>query len=390
MTDITERKQAETQIVSLNAQLERRVQRLAVLRDIDAAIMGSNDLDSTLQVIADQAREQLGVDGAAVLLCDPSVRRLGYAVVSGLKASSLPRLRQPLDFGHAGQAAREDRLVYVPDLKQTPDVFEYALAMKAEEFVSYWAVPLVVKEQIKGVLEIFSRRSRLPDAEWHDFLATLAGQAAIAIDNLTLFDGLERSHRHLTQAYDATIEGLSRALDLRDEETEGHSRRVTEMTLRLAAGVGLTEAQLVQIRRGALLHDIGKMGIPDRILLKPGKLTDEEWEIMRRHPTYALEMLSPITFLQPALDIPYCHHEKWDGTGYPRGLKGEEIPLSARLFAIVDVWDALRSDRPYRLAWPASKVRDHLRSLSGTHFDPCVVDIFLEIIAEEAELPLAA
>lgn len=388
--DITERKQAEAEIFSLNAQLERRVQRLAVLRDIDSAIMGSSDLCGTLQVIADQVREQLSVDGAAVLLCDPSARRLGYAVGSGLEASSLPRLRQPLDFGHAGQAARQGRIVYVPDLKQTPDVFEYALAMKAEEFVSYWAVPLVVKGQIKGVLEIFSRRSRLPDAEWHDFLATLAGQAAIAIDNLTLFDDLARSNHQLTQAYDATIEGLSRALDLRDEETEGHSRRVTELTLRLASGLGLSEAQLVQIRRGALLHDIGKMGIPDRILLKPGKLTDEEWEIMRRHPTYALEMLSPIAFLQPALDIPYCHHEKWDGTGYPRGLKDEEIPLSARLFAIVDVWDALRSDRPYRLAWPVSKVREHLRSLSGTHFDPHVVDIFLEIIAEEAELSLAA
>ena len=150
----------------------------------------------------------------------------------------------------------------------------------------------------------------------------------------------------LTQAYDATIEGWSRALDYRDHETDGHSRRVTELTLRLARSLEITEEEIVQLRRGALLHDIGKMGVPDRVLLKPGPLSDDEWVLMRRHPTLAREMLWPVAFLRPALDIPYCHHEKWDGTGYPCGLRGEEIPLAARLFAIVDVWDALRSDRP--------------------------------------------
>jgi PAS domain S-box-containing protein len=185
-------------------------------------------------------------------------------------------------------------------------------------------------------------------------------------------------------AYDATIEGWSRALDLRDHETEGHSRRVTEMTLRLAEAVGVPSEELIHVRRGALLHDIGKMGVPDAILLKPGPLDDAEWEIMRRHPELARAMLSPTEFLHPALDIPYCHHEKWDGSGYPCGLHGEEIPLPARLFALVDVWDALTSDRPYRAAWPRGRVLDHLRSLAGTHFDPAIVSVFLRMIEAEA------
>ncbi len=187
----------------------------------------------------------------------------------------------------------------------------------------------------------------------------------------------------LIHAYDATIEGWSRALDLRDHETEGHSRRVTEMTLRLARAAGIPEDQIIHVRRGALLHDIGKMGVPDRILLKPGPLDDDEWAIMRRHPGLAREMLAPAKFLHPALDIPYCHHEKWNGTGYPQGLRGEEIPLAARLFALVDVWDALTSDRPYRRAWPRERVMDHLRSLAGTHFDPNVVAMFLSLLEQE-------
>ena len=187
-----------------------------------------------------------------------------------------------------------------------------------------------------------------------------------------------RLFAELQEAYDATIAGWARALDLRDHETEGHSRRVTEVTLRLARAMGVSEADLIQIRRGALLHDIGKMGVPDAILLKPGELTAEEWPIMRRHPTLAAAMLEPIAFLRPALDIPYCHHERWDGTGYPRGLIGEEIPLAARIFAVVDIWDALRHDRPYRTAWPEEAVRAHLRSLAGTHLDPTVVTAFLD------------
>ena len=204
-------------------------------------------------------------------------------------------------------------------------------------------------------------------------------------------------HAELLHAYDATIEGWSRALDLRDHETEGHSRRVTEMTLRLARAVGIPEAEMVHVRRGALLHDIGKMGVPDSVLLKPGPLDDGEWAVMRRHPALAKEMLNPAEFLRPALTIPFCHHEKWDGTGYPQGLKGGQIPLPARLFALVDVWDALSSDRPYRAAWPAERVHDHLHRLAGTHFDPALVSIFLRLLdassadsGKSSELSLAA
>jgi putative nucleotidyltransferase with HDIG domain len=201
----------------------------------------------------------------------------------------------------------------------------------------------------------------------------------VAIDNTEMFNDLQRSNIELALAYDTTLEGWSCALDLRDKETEGHTQRVTEATVELARSLGVTDADLIHMRRGALLHDIGKMGIPDSILLKPGPLTDEEWVIMRKHPVYAFELLSPITFLRPALDIPYCHHEKWDGSGYPRGLKGEQIPVAARIFAVVDVWDALRSDRPYRAGWPLDKISRYIQEQTGTHFDPDITEAFLRI-----------
>jgi putative two-component system response regulator len=190
---------------------------------------------------------------------------------------------------------------------------------------------------------------------------------------------LEQLHDELLFSYDKTIEGWSQALDLRDKETEGHTQRVTEMTARLAQAAGLDEDTLKHIWRGALLHDVGKLGIPDSILHKPGKLNDAEWAIMKNHPTYAYKWLSSIEFLRPALDIPYCHHEKWDGSGYPRGLKGEEIPLAARIFAIVDVWDALTSDRPYRHGLSENEVEQYVRDQSSKHFDPKIVKLWLTL-----------
>jgi putative two-component system response regulator len=193
---------------------------------------------------------------------------------------------------------------------------------------------------------------------------------------------LREAAEQLTYAYDATLEGWARALDLRDHETEGHSRRVTELTVRLAERLGIAGEALQQIRRGALLHDIGKIGIPDAILLKPGKLDPGEWEVMKRHPLYGRDLLAPIAFLHSALDIPYCHHERWDGTGYPQGLAGEAIPLAARIFAVVDVWDAITSDRPYHKAAPAEEALHYIRSQAGRHFDPAVVAAFEAMIAE--------
>jgi HD-GYP domain-containing protein (c-di-GMP phosphodiesterase class II) len=211
----------------------------------------------------------------------------------------------------------------------------------------------------------------------------LGGQAAIAIDNATLFSNLQRSNTEITSAYDATIDGWSRALDMRDHETEGHTQRVTEMTLQLARRITIPREELIHIRRGATLHDIGKMGIPDRILLKPGPLTVEEWDTMRQHPQFACSLLSSIDYLRPAKDIPCYHHERWDGSGYPAGLKEEEIPLPARLFAIVDVYDALTSDRPYRSKWSKQATLQYIKEQSGTFFDPAIVPAFLEMIKDK-------
>lgn len=191
---------------------------------------------------------------------------------------------------------------------------------------------------------------------------------------------LRDSKMDLLKAYDSTLVGWSNALELRDQETQGHTQRVTALSIDLARSMGIQESDLDNIRRGALLHDIGKMGIPDSILLKPGKLTPAEWVIMRKHPQYAYEMIYPIEYLRPVLDIPYCHHERWDGTGYPRGLKGEEIPMAARVFAVIDVWDAMRSHRPYRPALSVDEVCEYISTASGTHFDPAVVDAFFELL----------
>lgn len=193
---------------------------------------------------------------------------------------------------------------------------------------------------------------------------------------------IEKVHEQLLAAYDATIAGWSHALDLRDKETEGHSQRVADLSGRLAEMMGITGMDMVYMRRGSLLHDIGKLGVPDSILLKPYKLTDEEWAVMHKHPQYAYDMIYPIEYLRPSLDIPYSHHEKWDGTGYPRGLKGEEIPITARIFAVVDVWDALTSDRPYRPAWDEAKALEYIREQSGRHFDPLVAELFIRMMDE--------
>jgi HD-GYP domain-containing protein (c-di-GMP phosphodiesterase class II) len=249
--------------------------------------------------------------------------------------------------------------------------------------VSYFATPVVAKGQIKGVMELFHRSHFTPDDDWISYFEILAGQTAIAIDNSQLFEGLQRSNFDLSLAYDATIEGWSRAMDLRDRETEGHTLRVTDLTIQLARMVGIDEDEIPHIRRGSLLHDMGKLGIPDSILYKPGPLNEEEWELMRKHPVFAYEMIAPIDYLKKAIDIPYCHHERWDGSGYPRGLRGEDIPLAARIFAVVDVYDALTSDRPYRSAWSKEKTLDYISSLRGVQFDPQVVDLFFELIESE-------
>jgi putative nucleotidyltransferase with HDIG domain len=217
----------------------------------------------------------------------------------------------------------------------------------------------------------------------------LAGQAAIAVDSAEMHLGLQRSHAELLASYEATLEGWARALELRDNETQGHSRRVTTLAVDLARVLGMSEPELVHFRRGALLHDIGKMGIPDNILFKRGPLTHPEWDVMHMHPVYARDMLAPIPFLAPALDIPDAHHERWDGSGYPRGLRGEAIPWSARIFAVADAWDALTSDRPYRKAWSDADTWQYMKDQAGILFDPDVVRVLGEQVGVQATGPEA-
>lgn len=217
----------------------------------------------------------------------------------------------------------------------------------------------------------------------HDSQGEIIGSVGILTDiteRKQAEQQIQALNAELLIAYDETLEGWARALDLRDQDTEDHSVRVMDLTMALARALGIAEQDLIHIRRGALLHDIGKMGIPDAILLKPGPLTEEEWRVMRMHPVFAYDLLSGIPFLRLALDIPYCHHEKWDGTGYPRGLSGKQIPLAARIFSVVDVWDALGSDRPYRKKWPEDKIVEYIRKEAGTRFDPEIVDLFLKKI----------
>lgn len=376
---ITEMAGSAIQRMRLYAQVELRSQRLSVLRAIDLAITGEADLPTTLHLVLEEVTTQLHLDAACILLLDIPKQTLVYSAMKGFRTDALKELVVPLGQNRAGQVAVERKLLYTNDLPHEDSEFAWLLREMSEGFIMHYAAPLISKGQVKGVLEVFHRTVQHIDDDWLNFLEALATQAAIAIDNAELFDGLQESNIELSRAYEQTLEGWSRALDLRDRETEGHTQRVTEVALRLAQSLGIRGEDLAHIRRGALLHDIGKMGIPDHILLKPGSLTDEEWKIMRLHPGYAYQMLAPINYLHRALEIPYCHHEKWDGTGYPRGLKGYEIPLSARIFAIVDVWDALRSDRPYRTGWPRDRVLKYLCEQSGSHFDPAVVEAFLAL-----------
>ncbi len=371
--DITERRLAEIQI-------HQQIERLSALRRIDQAITSNFNLQFTLNTIISEVSKQLQVDAVDILLLNADEQVLEYGASHGFRTHAAETARVPIGKSLAGRVAKERLLIKIENIKHQPEDLLLSILLAGEDFVCYYGLPLIAKGKVKGVLEVFHRTPIQPYPEWLDFLHSLAEQAAIAIDDATLFEKLQASNRELVKAYDTTIEGWSRALDLRDKETEGHTQRVTEMTLTLARRFGFTKEELLHIRRGALLHDIGKMGVPDNILLKPEPLAEEEWTIMQKHPQYAYELLQPIDFLRLALDIPYYHHEKWDGTGYPHGLKGEDIPLTARLFAVVDVWDALRSHRPYLPAWSQEEALAYVREQAGKHFDPQVVEAFLKMI----------
>ena len=375
--EITERREAETRI-------KDQLARLSALRAIDVAISGSTNLPLILRTILDQVMARLKVDAALILLLDPYLNVLTYSTGAGFKQKDIQQTRININEDDcAARIVRERRTLSTHGLGDDHELHRRIASLIEDGFTCYYGVPLIVKGQVKGVIEVFRRVCEGHDWEWVDFLQALANQAAIAIDNISLFENLQRSNFELSRAYETTIDGWSRALDLRDKETEGHSLRVTELTLRIARAMGIPEKDLLAIRRGCMLHDIGKMGVPDHILLKADPLTEDEWALMRKHPQFAFELLSPIEYLRTALDIPHYHHEKWDGSGYPDGLKGEAIPIAARIFAIVDVYDALTSERPYRPAWPKEKTLQHIRDLAGSHFDPLVVEVFLEVMKEK-------
>jgi len=338
-------------------ELNARLAQLMALRRIDIAISGAVDLQLTLQIVIVEMMGIESVLAAGVFIYVQELRYLDFAAGSGLTQDShLLRLAE----------------VAVAERRAVRDEFPGGGTLEA--------IPLLSKGVVRGVLAVVKRQTVGNDHSVLQFIEAISGQVAIAIDSALLFEDLQRSRNDLAIAYDETLEGWSRALDLRDKETEGHSRRVTELTLKIAREMRVPPESMQHIRRGALLHDIGKVGVPDAILLKPGPLNDDETAIMRKHAEYAVELLGPIAYLQPAMDIPFCHHEKWDGSGYPRGLRGVQIPLAARIFAIADVYDALSSDRPYRKAWSQERVMEYIRSESGTHFDPLVVTAFFRVL----------
>jgi PAS domain S-box-containing protein len=374
--DITDR-------VTATEQVQRQLQQLSALHSIEAAISSSFDLNVILSVILRQITGQLGVDAADILLHSQQSRRLEYAAGHGFLTMAFQPEAVMIGQGYAGIAALERRTVSVPTLDDQQVGFLFSPGLAREKFASYYAVPLIAKGQVKGVLEIYHRSILKPAEDWFEFLATLAGQTALAIDSASLFHDLQRSNIELTMAYDAAIESWSRALELSGRETQEHTQRVALWTVQLASALHVDEKNLNDLRRGAFLHDIGKLVIPERILNKTGPLDDLEWEITRRHPLQAYELLSPIKQLSASLDIPHYHHERWDGSGYPEGLHGEQIPLSARIFAVVDVYDALITVHPYRSAWTEQAARAFIQEQSGILFDPIVAKVFLQIIDTE-------
>ena len=371
--DITKFKQIEKR-------MGQQLHRLSVLRSIDFAIASGLDLNLLLSILLDRVLETLQVDAATILLLDTKMDELVFASGKGFRTNILQHTRLKVGQGYAGRAVLERKVIDIADLSSFGTEFDRSPMFPSEKFIVYYGIPLITKGRVLGVLEIFNRSQLHPDKDWLDFMNVISGQTAIAIDSAMMYKELQRSNFELNLAYNATIDAWSRTLDLRDHNAEGHTQRVADIALKFAAITGFKDTDLIHVQRGATLHDIGKVAIPDNILFKPGPLNQDEWEIMRQHPQYAVDLLSPIKYLERAMEIPHWHHEKWDGSGYPDRLGGEEIPFSARLFALADVYDALTSNRPYRRAWSGEEAIQYIQRQSGKHFDPKLVPEFLNLI----------
>ena len=339
-------------------------------------------MDLVLNNVIDEVIVLLNAERGFVMLIDEK-GELNFWVARGIDQQTIEEPDFQISRSIVERVKVEGGAIITVDA-QKDDRFSHQHSITALKLRSIVCVPLKSKERLIGIIYVDNRMvSGVFKQDDLDLLTSIASSAAVAIENAGLFKDLQISKNALEIAYDSTLEGWAKALELRDQVTEGHTRRVTDQTVRLAKAMGINGDALNHIRRGSLLHDIGKMGIPDRILLKPGPLTAAEYDIMKKHPDFAYDMLSKIEFLRPSLDIPYCHHERWDGTGYPRGLKEIQIPLAARIFSVVDVWDALHSNRPYRQEWPVERITEYLTKQAGTQFDPVIVYTFVNMILGE-------
>lgn len=365
-------------------QTRRQLNDLQLVYTMSKAINGNLDLRLKLGIVLEQVINLLGIDAADILLLDARSKTLHYAVGRSFHSPVLLFNSMALTQDFALRVIAAQKLVTVNDIAGAGAAPEAHQLVSAEGFNTYLGMPLIAKGQLHGVLSMFKRSGFEPDAVWMGFVETFARQAAGAIAT-ALFESSLKTKLDAGPYEEGGIEEWSRAIDRATREIAGHSRRVAEFSVRLGRMIGMSDVQLLHMHQGALLHDIGKMGIADDVLLKPGPLTAEEWALMRHHPLYAYHMLAGVDYLQAALDIPYAHHEHWDGTGYPRGLAGEEIPLAARVFAVADVWDALCTDKPFRKAWTHSQAYELINQESGSHFDPAIVDAFKRLISAKAD-----
>lgn len=362
----------------ISDQLKLKQSQLRALMSVGQVINSSLGLQRVLEEVMDSLISLMRAERGFLMLREPD-GELAVRIARGIAHVNLNEEAFKVSRSVVRKVVETNAPVLTTNAQADPR-FDAQMSVAAYQLRSILCVPLKLKDDLIGVLYVDNRaHAGIFKENDLELISAFADQAAVAIDSARLFEDLQESHRELERAYQATLEGWVRALDLRDKETEGHTQRVTILTHRLARSMGVGDRELVHITRGALLHDIGKMAIPDGILLKPGQLTDDERKLIQKHPTYAYEMLRPIDFLVPAIDIPYCHHEKWDGSGYPRGLRQDEIPFAARIFPIIDVWDALTSDRPYRKAMAHTEVRRRILADSGKHFDPLVVEAFMEL-----------
>jgi PAS domain S-box-containing protein/putative nucleotidyltransferase with HDIG domain len=361
--DITERKTYEHE--------------LRTIASVSAAMRTATTRDEMFPVIIQQIHDLLDTTHVAIGLRDPATNESIAVAGDGIWREVIGS-RLQAGRGIGGHVFATQEIYLTTDLRTDPLFYSRQLMGDSRGAA---CLPLIAQGQSLGW--IFAGTASAFTEQDVRILKAIADISANAIHRATLFEQAQKYADELDHAYTTTLEGWANALELRDRETNGHTLRVMRLTLDLAKAMGISPADLTHIQRGALLHDIGKMGIPDSVLLKPGTLNEREWEIMKRHPEYAFKLLSPIEYLRPALEIPYCHHEKWDGTGYPRGLKGDEIPLVARIFAIIDVWDALCSDRPYRPAWSVEQALEYIQAQAGKHFDPRVVEHFLKLLGAQ-------